>query len=119
MRACQHQWRFGISGTLRRIRASLRQVFQLRRSNKENLMRSLLRRALKLLPGVLVMVLSIHFGMTLVYLMPLNPIVLRVAPVVDGYMVPWFVQDWHLFAPNPINETHMLLVSCRLQKANG
>lgn len=82
-------------------------------------MRSLRRRALKLLPAVLVLVLSIHFGMTLVYLMPLNPIVLRVAPVVDGYMVPWFVQDWHLFAPNPINETHMLLVSCRLQKAGG
>src|SRR5262245_53866178 len=90
--------------------SSFPEAEQLRRAHKENLMPSFLRHALRLVPGVLVMVLSFHFGMTMVYLMPLNPIVLRAAPVVDGYMVPWFVQDWHLFAPNPINETHMLLV---------
>lgn len=82
-------------------------------------MRSWLRHAFHFLPVVSVVTLIIHFGMTLAYLLPLNPIMLRIAPLVDGYMVPWFVQDWHLFAPDPINETQRLLVSCRLQQTNG
>lgn len=82
-------------------------------------MRSFPRHVFPLFPALLVAVLCLHFGMTLVYLMPLNPIALRIAPVVQRYMVPWFAQDWHLFAPNPINETRMLLVSCRLRQTNG
>jgi hypothetical protein len=82
-------------------------------------MRSFLHRMLPFYPGLLVTVLSVHCAMTLVYLMPLNPIVLRVAPLVERYMVPWFTQDWHLFAPDPINETRTLQISCRLQQVNG
>lgn len=77
------------------------------------------QRALALLAGLLVVVLGLHFGLTLVYLLPLNPITLRLAPLVDGYMTPFFAQDWHLFAPEPINETRMLLVACRVRLADG
>ena len=82
-------------------------------------MRSFRPYVLPLSAGVFVAVLCIHFGITLVYLMPLNPITLRIAPVAERYMAPWFAQDWHLFAPDPINETRMLLVSCRVRQANG
>jgi hypothetical protein len=77
------------------------------------------RYALPLLSTMLVIVLSVHFGMTLMYLAPFNPILLRIAPVVEGYMTPWFAQDWRLFAPDPINETRMLLVACRVRQTNG
>lgn len=82
-------------------------------------MHSFLHRALPLFPVLMVAVFGIHFAITLVYLMPLNPITLRIAPLVERYMAPWFVQNWRLFAPNPINETRMLLVTCRLRQADG
>lgn len=82
-------------------------------------MRSFLRPMLPLLSALLPAVLSVHFAITLVYLMPLNPITLHIAPLVERYMAPWFVQNWRLFAPNPINETRMLLVACRVQQADG
>lgn len=82
-------------------------------------MRSIQRHIFPLCAGVAVVLLGIHFGMTLVYLMPLNPIKVRLAPAVERYMTPWFAQDWHLFAPDPIDETRMLLVSCRIRPGNG
>jgi hypothetical protein len=82
-------------------------------------MRLFSHRALLLFSALLVMVLCVHFGMTLAYLTPLNPILLHIAPVVEGYMAPWFAQDWRLFAPHPIDETRKLMVSCRLQQADG
>ncbi|HEX5691991.1 MAG TPA: DUF5819 family protein [Roseiflexaceae bacterium] len=84
-----------------------------------DVLRVCLRRAPLVFPGLIVVVLCVHFAMTLVYLMPLNPIVLRLAPAVERYMAPWFIQDWRLFAPNPIDETRVLLVKCRLRQPNG
>jgi hypothetical protein len=77
------------------------------------------RCALIALRGLLALVLSLHFGLTLIYLLPLNPITLRLAPLLDGYMTPLFTQDWRLFAPNPIDETRVLLLACRLRAAQG
>jgi hypothetical protein len=63
--------------------------------------------------------LSLHFLLTLAYLMPLNPIKLRMAPLLERYMHPFFAQDWRLFAPDPISETRVLFLSCRLRQADG
>ncbi len=74
---------------------------------------------LSVLFSLVVLALSVHFGMTLIYLMPPNPISLRMAALVNGYMRPWFVQNWSLFAPHPISETRRLLVACRLRQDDG
>src|SRR5262245_59862813 len=77
------------------------------------------QRTYAVLPVLLAIVLSIHFVLTLLYLLPLNPTTLRLAPVVAGYMAPFFVQDWRLFAPDQISETRILQVACRLRLAPG
>jgi hypothetical protein len=69
--------------------------------------------------GGLVAALVVHFGFTLLYLMPANPIGLRVRPVVSGYVDPFFTQNWALFAPDPIVDTRELLVSCRHPDGRG
>jgi hypothetical protein len=63
--------------------------------------------------------LAIHFVMVAVYVSPLNPLKLRLIPVVYGYIQPMFDQRWELFAPEPHVDTRMLLVSCRMTDAQG
>ena len=63
--------------------------------------------------GVALTALTLHFGMTLLYLTPTNPIRLALAAPVEGYMLPWFEQRWELFAPSPVGATRYLLVACR------
>lgn len=71
------------------------------------------------LPIVLIAGISFHFLMTIVYLTPLNPVKLRLDPVVHDYMNPFFHQNWQLFAPNPADDTRILMVSCRVKQDNG
>jgi len=82
-------------------------------------MRTVPRRLLALVPGLIGVVLCVHFSMTLAYLLPLNPVTLRTTALVERYMTPWFAQSWTFFAPNPINETRSLLVACRLRQPAG
>jgi hypothetical protein len=61
--------------------------------------------------------LAFHFAATLVHLTPMNPLKLRLQPVVDRYINPYFSQKWELFAPDPVVDTKELLVSCRVRRA--
>ncbi|WP_140857570.1 DUF5819 family protein [Myxococcus xanthus] len=63
--------------------------------------------------------LGVHFGFTLLDVLPANPINVRLRPIVDAYMQPAFSQHWGLFAPNPPYESKMVLVSCRVRGADG
>ena len=73
--------------------------------------------AARIVTGVLSLsalaVFSGHFLLTFIYLTPLNPVRLRHGNVVDGYMMVFFHQNWHLFAPNPLNVDYSLLGRCR------
>ena len=71
-----------------------------------------------LMRALLWTVLAIHFGMTLAYLTPYNPIKVRILSTVQGYMHPLFEQSWQLFAPDPVMDTRVLMVSCRLRQAD-
>ncbi|WP_437841981.1 DUF5819 family protein [Sorangium sp. So ce1153] len=70
-------------------------------------------------PALLAAALCFHFAMTLAYLTPQNPLKLRFARLIDGYMSPLLQQNWHLFAPDPINDTRVLMVACRLRQPDG
>lgn len=60
--------------------------------------------------------LSIHIIITIIYLLPINPVTLRTQTIIQGYMLPLFEQNWQLFAPNPVSETRVILVQCRLRE---
>lgn len=60
-----------------------------------------------------------HFGITLVHLTPLSPAKLRVMPSVSSYINPFFSQDWHLFAPDPVRDSQVIVVNCRVIQPDG
>jgi hypothetical protein len=64
--------------------------------------------------AVCMLVLSLHVAATTVYVMPDNPLRLRLAPLVSRYIHPYFDQAWKLFAPDPAVPIHHLAVSCRI-----
>jgi hypothetical protein len=68
---------------------------------------------------MLAAVLLLHFGITFLYLTPLNPIKPAIIPALEGYMSPLFTQHWELFAPNPRVDTRLLLVACRVVNEQG
>lgn len=72
-----------------------------------------IRRAHRAVLGVALAALTFHFGMTLLYLTPTNPIRMALSDPMEGYMLPWFEQRWELFAPSPVGATRTLLVACR------
>ncbi|MGH9885569.1 MAG: DUF5819 family protein, partial [bacterium] len=74
---------------------------------------------IRALPAVLGGVLVLHFAMTCLYLSPLNPIKIALLEYVSEYMQPFFQQRWDLFAPNPLVDTRMLLISCRIKNDRG
>ncbi len=76
-------------------------------------------KVLRVLPAALIGVLAMHFAMTMAYLTPLNPVKLRLMPVVEGYIRPFFEQRWTLFAPDVEAMTRYVLVSCRGEDAQG
>lgn len=69
--------------------------------------------------AVCALALAVHFAATALYLMPLNPVKVAVAPLVDRYMLPWFAQRWELFAPDPRARSQFLLVACRVADPSG
>ena len=54
-----------------------------------------------------------HFSMVGLYLLPLNPLKLAYNTQVMGYINPLFTQNWHLFAPNPVDTSMSLVGKCR------
>lgn len=51
--------------------------------------------------ALLVAGLAGHYSFVLLHLLPKNPVTIFYGDVVDGYVRPFFVQNWHLFAPTP------------------
>lgn len=65
--------------------------------------------------GVL-LALLVHFGVTLLYLTPLNALKAKWLDQVAWYMNPYFSQTWELFGPNPTGRSKTILVSCQLSR---
>ncbi|PSL06106.1 hypothetical protein CLV30_103261 [Haloactinopolyspora alba] len=63
----------------------------------------------------LVGLVGIHFAATFLWNAPSSPVSESVAAEVNGYMRPFFVQNWSLFAPNPINAEDELLVRAQVR----
>jgi len=57
---------------------------------------------------------SVYVVNTFFYLTPPNPIKLQLYPILYALEHPFFAQNWHLFAPNPIKTNFILAIRCRL-----
>lgn len=55
----------------------------------------------------------LYIANTVLYLTPPNPVKVRLLPLVFAIEHPLFVQNWHLFAPDPIRSNFVLAVRCR------
>lgn len=65
--------------------------------------------------GVVVSVVFLfHFAMTGLYLLPLNPVKLTWNPYLMRYVDPFFYQNWHLFAPDPVDSSQSVIGKCRV-----
>lgn len=53
-----------------------------------------------------------HFALTLLWVMPVNPVKLATLPLLNAYIGTYFPQNWSLFAPNPLDSDHALLARC-------
>lgn len=67
----------------------------------------------------LVILLIIHFGMTILYLTPENPLRTKHWNIIYAYMFPYFSQNWYLFAPNPVNQHQNLEIKVKYKAKNG
>lgn len=59
----------------------------------------------------------LYVASTFLYLSPPNPLTLHLWPIIRKAHQPFFVQNWHLFAPNPIRTNLVLTVRCRVGDA--
>lgn len=51
-----------------------------------------------------------HFLLTIIYVFPMNPIKIRLQPLLDRTIGTVFSQNWSLFAPNPVGQDYILLI---------
>ncbi|MBL1092969.1 DUF5819 family protein [Streptomyces sp. NPDC021749] len=77
------------------------------------------RRALLAVGAAVPLALSFHFGMTALYEMPFNPVKEKYGEEITSYIFPYFVQDWHLFAPDPIAKDRGVLVRAKKRQPDG
>ncbi|MEV8306867.1 DUF5819 family protein [Streptomyces flavidovirens] len=70
-------------------------------------------RATALLAGATICVFVAHFAMTALYLTPDNHTKRATAKQVNDYLLPYFDQNWRLFAPDPMEEDLGIMVRAR------
>ena len=54
--------------------------------------------------------LAVHFALTVLYVMPVNPIKPSIQPLLAATIGTYFPQNWNLFAPNPVSSDLAFLV---------
>lgn len=68
--------------------------------------------ATRLVQALTLLWLPVHFGLSLLYAFPLNPLKISMEPTLYATIGRFFSQNWSLFAPNPLAENRSLLVRC-------
>lgn len=69
----------------------------------------------ELIKIIISVILIIHFGLTIIYVMPLNPVKIRTTKFLQQtYFKSFFAQNWSFFAPNPASQSYVLLLKPQL-----
>lgn len=59
----------------------------------------------------------VHFSIIALHAGPINPISAKLQPFLNTYVIPFFYQNWHLFAPDPITTNFRLFAQVRYIEA--
>jgi hypothetical protein len=62
------------------------------------------------------LVFVVYVCNTVLYLAPPNPVKAMWLPVITALAHPFFVQNWHLFGPDPIRVNYVLAAQCRTRE---
>ncbi|MCI0766704.1 DUF5819 family protein [Bacillus sp. TL12] len=66
-----------------------------------------------------VIFVSFHMTMTLLYNSPVNPVKIKLNNIINSYMEPLFAQNWQLFAPDPISTNMDIITRGVYKDSNG
>ncbi len=75
-----------------------------------NVLKAVRVKVVNLLRIMTVLWLIAHFTLTLIYVLPLNPVKLAWQPFLNATIGTYFPQNWNLFAPDPISADFALVV---------
>ncbi|THA23377.1 hypothetical protein E4198_24655 [Streptomyces sp. RKND-216] len=76
-------------------------------------------RAVAALAVTAVGALLVHFTLSFLHVAPANPVSHRYQNLIDGYVQPYFLQNWHLFAPEPVNTDRGVLARAEIRTPDG
>ncbi|MDU0329070.1 DUF5819 family protein [Paenibacillus sp. 3LSP] len=71
------------------------------------------KRFLNLMVVLLAIFSVFHFSVIVLHAGPINPISAKLQSQINAYVTPFFQQNWHLFAPNPVTTNFKLYVKVR------
>lgn len=75
--------------------------------------------ALRALAGLAVLAVAVYGAACVIYNMPNSPMKVRIGNLARVVMMPWFEQDWQLFAPTPSTANDHIMVTARLARPGG
>ncbi|MCH7402286.1 DUF5819 family protein [Belliella kenyensis] len=64
---------------------------------------------MKIIKIILITILTVHFTIIGVHHLPNNPIKHQFKYEITSYIIPFYSQEWKLFAPNPVNKNMSIL----------
>ncbi|MCY9456846.1 DUF5819 family protein [Bacillus inaquosorum] len=75
-----------------------------------------MKKVMFLVPILLSGILIFHFMIVILNVMPMNPISNKYKKDISEYMEPIFVQNWHLFAPDPVSHNEIIQVKVGFER---
>lgn len=73
--------------------------------------------SLNIITILLTILTPIHFFIIVLHAGPINPISAKFQPQINAYVTPFFFQNWHLFAPDPVTTNFNLYLKVKYKEA--
>lgn len=67
---------------------------------------------------LLIYLTTFHMGLTVLYLLPPNPVTKHYQNITHQYMDPIFTQNWNLFSPDPVVYNLKLIYRCEIANSS-
>jgi hypothetical protein len=79
--------------------------------------------SVRIMSAIIVLIVAgatvLHVGTVFLHVAPKNTVSTQYSEEIDGYIYPFFEQNWALFAPNPVAENFRLQAQSRVRNPDG